>query len=794
MVFRSGVVAIVVLHAVSATASQSLYWGNDGGGLGGTWNSSNVNWFDGVQNVAWQDGSDAIFGGVGGVVTISNAFQVSSIAFESSGFTLSGGLIKSIGDNFIITTDFDATIASSLGWNSAANQIFTKTGAGTLTLTSQLLLKTLQVEQGELVLSNISSLTSNVVLGDSPDAILTLGGSSGSSVTFTTLSGGGTQGGIVRPVDQSSTVTLKITAGGSVFAGSIQDNGAGKMAISLTSGSSFLRLTGANTYSGPTTVSQTLVLAENGRATNTAIGVYGSSSSLVLDNSDTAIADRLGDSQMVTLSRGSMTFQGNASQSIEEAVGGLTFRGDSQILTSTVSGVSTLLTFGSVIRSGHGTLQINGEGVGWTGLANTAAGIVAPYVTTGNEWATVSPGGRITPYSAYQLDLNAGGATDNVKLTSSATLLASGEKASLNLSNSSASPLVVDLAGNSLNVVTGGILGSAGENAIVGGTITTDSDELIVTTRSNLTISASIGDSVGVTSLTKTGSGTLTLTGNNTFSGPVSIVRGILEVSSDVNLGMGSSVVFEEGGSLLASASFSSTKNLSGGYQNSSSAPAINTNGFDVHFEALNVPVFGKRGAGVFSLGSTTSAVIAVAGGAFDVPQVAGTYFTLDDATLQTTGSIPALYIRNNCALDIGGEVAAIIAFGSFGIQTNSSSTLSVHFGLGETQSDLVTFSNLTFSLNGPVEFVFQNLGGVVTGHDYLLFDMGAQGGGTSWSTSKFAIADASLAEGWSGVFKKGSQGLYVNFSAVPVPEPGVGEMLVLGLLLSASRAWRRFR
>ena len=89
----------------------------------------------------------------------------------------------------------------------------------------------------------------------------------------------------------------------------------------------------------------------------------------------------------------------------------------------------------------------------------------------------------------------------------------------------------------SLTLASGGLIGNS-SGSITGGTLAATPDEfgnaeLIVFTPQSLTISSVIADpSGGMTSLTKAGSATLVLTGNNTYSGGTTINAGTLQVGS----------------------------------------------------------------------------------------------------------------------------------------------------------------------------------------------------------------------------------------------------------------------
>jgi fibronectin-binding autotransporter adhesin len=121
----------VILVYVSPTLwGQQTY--NDSSNLN-TWNTTDSNW---SPNGTWlnQATSQAIFGGTGEAVAVgSPGVNANGVTFNSSGYTLSGGTINLTGTSpsiSVTTSGHTATISSLL----AGNAGLTKSGAGTLTL------------------------------------------------------------------------------------------------------------------------------------------------------------------------------------------------------------------------------------------------------------------------------------------------------------------------------------------------------------------------------------------------------------------------------------------------------------------------------------------------------------------------------------------------------------------------------------------------------------------------------------------------------------------------------------
>ncbi len=535
----------------------------------------------------------------------------------------------------------------------------------------------------------------------------------------------------------------------------------------------------------------------------------------------------------------------NASRPVNEHVGTLQVSGASQITTSIYPSPNTQLSLGGLTRAGHGVLNTYYCQVSVAGLTNGSTGTVAPWVTVINDWATVGANGQVTAFTGYVPDINAASATDNVRIRSDGivTLAAPSTIGSLNLQSGGTYDPVLDLGGSNLGITTGGILNSTGigTSIIQNGSLSTPSGEFVITTYSApLTINANIVDSGSGTALTKAGGERLTLTGNNTYTGSTSIMRGTLIVSADANLGLGTSVYFDRA-TLQAAGSFASAKGLS----TSSGGGTINTNGFDVEFSGPASGTLTKTGMGALTLDHAMTDNVTVSQGLLVLPNGAPSStvnvsggnvqstgaiqsLNLGGGSVQSTGAIQALNLSRGSlqstgpiqtvnlvggtlqtedatqsfswtggTLDIGGPAAATLTTAQFTF-SGFFNPVQIDFGLGAAQSDhwSITQQFFVYSFAQPdtFQFEFQNLGGLTTGVDYSLiaFAPGASFPFGPPSASLFAIAPDLITEGWSGTFDVTSTGVFVNFSSVP--EPGTTALLLLqgSVLLLAAR--RRIR
>ena len=115
---------------------------------------------------------------------------------------------------------------------------------------------------------------------------------------------------------------------------------------------------------------------------------------------------------------------------------------------------------------------------------------------------------------------------------------------------------------------------------IDGGTLTLAGTTPTVTAASNATINAAIDGSLG---LVKAGGAVLTLGGNNTFSGDVTISAGTLAVSNSNNLGSAANNIIFNGGTLRTLAALAAeTRNIT-----MTGTGTIDTNGFDSAFSGV---------------------------------------------------------------------------------------------------------------------------------------------------------------------------------------------------------------
>ncbi|MBK6658036.1 MAG: autotransporter-associated beta strand repeat-containing protein [Proteobacteria bacterium] len=307
--------------------------------------------------------------------------------------------------------------------------------------------------------------------------------------------------GTVATNDAGSTAdvaTLTINAGGGNFAGNLTENGSD--ALTLTkSGSGTQILSGSgNTYTGNTIVSG---------------GTLQAGADNVLGAGD------------LNVSLAGATFNlAGFDQTVDEldGIAGAIVTNDAgntaDIATLTVTGSGTYA--GDITENGSDTLS----------LAKTTGGILTLSVGTGTfDGAVTITGGAISITTAASLGTATAGTVVNGGTLSLANFaLASSESLSL-----------AGTGGGS-----GALQSGAGVSSIAASNAITLTGNATIGTAGLLTINSVIAESGGARTLTKNGTGQLTLAGNNSYTGATTISEGtlaagaadVLDNSSGVNL------------------------------------------------------------------------------------------------------------------------------------------------------------------------------------------------------------------------------------------------------------------
>lgn len=334
-------------------------------------------------------------------------------------------------------------------------------------------------------------------------------------------------------------LTLNGTNGGTV-SGAISNGVAGGTVAVTKSGVGTWALTGANTYTGLTTVNAGGVLDIGGGTADGSI----TGSALSVGLAGVAAGGTL---RYTRTGTNAQTFT-----STTIAAGASTI--EAAVSTGTIN-------LGVVTRQFGGTVDFTGPG---TITSGNAAGLMGGWATVGGTTWAVSggAGNAITGLSSY--NTSTAGSTapgGNVDFqASNTTAWASQMINSLRFNTAAATTLTLD-AGQVLTDSTGGILvtSAVGANTttITGGAISGASGNGPLTiiqnnTSGELNIASTITGTAS-DGFTKSGAGTLTLSGNNTFVGRIFVNAGTLKLGSTTALGDAaatSSIVFSTGSTL----------------------------------------------------------------------------------------------------------------------------------------------------------------------------------------------------------------------------------------------------
>jgi autotransporter-associated beta strand protein len=421
-----------------------------------------------------------------------------------------------------------------------------KTGAGTLTLSqngNEFTGNTV-ITSGKVALGaqyalwksayDTTGSTGTIGLDRGTQATPWLGGLAGSVNLATAITG---YSGI-------TSLVLNPQSGSSVSYGGVIANGAANMALNKT-GHGIQTLTGANTYSGATTVwAGTLALSgASGTALNSAFTVRGGT--LLLDNT-AALANRLNDA--TALSLGSLTLKANSGGGTQsETVGDTTFAVGGKVTVDLNGGTDqTTLAMGAVTRSAGAAIDFVGTGatlgaganspnVTSTGAFPNASNGILPWATVnGTQWAEDNAN-SIRAYSgSFNTDLTTATSSENARTTGTLSLSAAAVANSLNIIADGAGQSL-DLDANTLTLTSGAILKSGTNAYEIAGSNTNAitigaSNELITHVDGGaLTISAKLKTSI--VNIAKGGTGDLILSGARAanMTGATSIAGGQLE-------------------------------------------------------------------------------------------------------------------------------------------------------------------------------------------------------------------------------------------------------------------------
>jgi len=366
--------------------------------------------------------------------------------------------------------------------------------------------------------------------------------------------------------------------------------------------------------------------------------------------------------------------------------------------------------------------------------------------------------------------------------------------------------------------------------------VSVGSNVLFVGGGNHTTVSSAISGAGGsqdgtTTSLFKDGAGTLTLSGNNSYSGDTRVVQGALTVANGGNLGDGTSDVFVSSGATLnvnantTVASLQETESGNGGTASigSGATLTINQASETKYFNALTGEgSLAKSGAGRLSVygASSKSGANTVSGGVLEVQSgasLAGATTINDGGTLDAEGTLSgAVTVNSGGTVEGSGSVGALtIASGGTLSPGNSTGILDVgnttFLGGGNYDWEIDNFTgvvgtnwdflgingNLTISATSGSQFIIDvisllaadDTAGLASNFsdasDYTFAIATATGGISGYDAAAFSINTSGFQNTFTGTWGTSVTGNSLNITytaATAIPEPSSASMLVLGL------------
>ncbi len=450
----------------------------------------------------------------------TSAATITNTSSAATGLSLTNTLTTNFTGNLTVAGSGTTSISGAISQNTGTAGVL-KTGTGTLILgsASSNYTGTTTVRDGTLQINANAASGAIGALGNSTGAVVVNDANTTSTMNTSLLIGASavTVGRAVTVNSTGGNTTLggNFASGNSTFSGAITLNKGVNLTAAGTSNVTFSgQLTaGTGTSNITKTGSGTVILS------NTANNFNGTT---LID----AGTLRLGASEVITntsavsITSGATFDLNGFSETIGSLAGAGNVTGTSGTNTLTAGQNNSSTTFSGIISDGTGTLALTKTGTGTMTLtgANTYDGVT-----------TVSAG---TLVAANNTAL--GSATGATTVTAGATLGLQGDITvtgeAMTLNTNSGSPSTAALANLSgINTSTGAITLTANT--------ANDAVKIDSAGGSQLTLSGAIGQGANAAVLSKTGTGTLVLSGANTYTGATNIAAGTLVVANNSALG-----------------------------------------------------------------------------------------------------------------------------------------------------------------------------------------------------------------------------------------------------------------
>ena len=468
-----------------------------------------------------------------------------------------------------------------------------------------------------IVLNSTGALYRYTGTGDTSDRIIEVqaggiieqAGSGNLNFTAQTIANAGTKTLVLRGS----------TAGTGEFSGGVM-NSLGTVALTKD-GSGTWTLSAANSFSGATAVLDgTLALSGNGTALSSASFTVSNNATLRLSNTAAANnTDRLRDASPITLAGGTLSFfHDDSAANYAEACGALAVNANASTVSVTPApaGYSNIVRFASLTRTGSGTVNFAGTGLGESDrcrvfITGQAAGLIG-------QWATVNGGGLaaydpakgvydaegdfasiaargpsvIADNAAIGAEIDTDGTNGPITLEGAWT----NSTLFVRQNTSTAAEIATRDGTTNKTLLTSGILISADKADVTvgqatgdgflaplaaGGTLLLQNDNAAA----QLTVNAPVVNNASASGIAKNGAGKALLTSSNSFSGATAIQEGTLAFGGSVTqtlagLISGNGTLAHEGSgrlALTAANTYTGPTVISGGMVLASNNAALGT-------------------------------------------------------------------------------------------------------------------------------------------------------------------------------------------------------------------------
>jgi fibronectin-binding autotransporter adhesin len=495
------------------------------------------------------------------------------LVLDASGTDFTGGLIQSGGNQMIIhqldtvnTLNFNTQVLGSNG--------FIKTGAGAMSIDKQQFFTNSSqttINNGLLTLNSGVDNTLTVIPTNTIPTLQSVRVNGGGTLDLngknqavsridSTTPLPGSAGIVTNSSGTAATLTVA-DAGSTTFGGTITGN------LNYTrSGNSTTTLTSNHTFGGATIIRNgVLALQDQGQLSGTT-SITNYFGGLTLNDSGLYVVSSRVGATPITMQGGTLTYIGVQSGATVGTItlnGGAGLGGANTITVTPATGtvLPSTLTIADLVRNAGTTVNFTGTNPGAGGTNNSQiiltllnggaptagltngilggwavvngtdfAGYLAPSGAAGGVGALGTAGTSYPTYSTALL--TAGGSTDNILVTAASVSGVTTRTINSLKVNPAAAATIAITAANTLTIGTGGLLMAANQTlGISGGNLTSGGNELFAYINANTTTisSAITGGSVA---LVKSGAGTLTLTGANTYGGGTFVNQGTLAINS----------------------------------------------------------------------------------------------------------------------------------------------------------------------------------------------------------------------------------------------------------------------